>query len=182
MKLVLWLSFLFITACSTDPVSGIIYSAVQETRRESENNYLLAKQLESDGNYEDAFWMMRRSANGRYGRAAYELGNYYAAGVYVSRDYMIARHYYFIAVYEMDLKDAYIQLAEIDFYGKQKPRTKQLGYKWMLVGTRGDSRLRAEMKSKMDSEMTAEAKLKAEKRAQEWMSARDFDASSEALQ
>ena len=182
MKFFLGLSLLFILACTADPVSSILYSAVQETRREAENNYLLAKQLEKDGLYEDAFWMMRRAANGRYGRAAYELGNYYADGLHIPQNYVLARHYYFIAVYEMDLKDAYIQLANIDFYGKQKSRTTQLGYKWMLVGTRGDDVLQEAMKLKMDSEMTAEKISKAKKSALNWMSSRNFDASSEAAQ
>ena len=181
MKLFLGLSVIFISACTADPVSSIMVSAALETRREAENNYILAKQLERDGLYEDAFWMMRRAANGRYGRAAYELGNYYAEGVYTPKNYILARHYYFIAVYEMDLKDAYIQLAEIDFYGKQKPRTTQLGYKWMLVGIRGDAELQETMKLKMDSEMTAKQISKAKKSALRWMSARNFDAATEAV-
>lgn len=182
MKLILGLALLFISACATDPASSILFSAVLETRREAENNYILAKQLEREGHYEDAFWTMRRAANGRYGRAAYELGNYYVEGIYTENNYILARHYYFIAVYEMDLKGAYIQLAEIDFYGKQKPRSKQLGYKWMLVGTRGDARLQEQMKLKMDGEMTANEISNAKKRALKWMSARNFDASAEAAQ
>jgi hypothetical protein len=38
---------------------------------------------------------------------------------------------YFIAAYEIYLKSVYIHLAEIDIYGKQKPRSRQLGYKWI---------------------------------------------------
>lgn len=182
MRLFIGLSFLLISACTVDPFSSILYSAVHETRREAENNYLQAKQLETDGLYQDAFWMMRRAANGRYGRAAYELGNYYVEGTYIPKNYILARHYYFIAVYEMDLKAAYIQLAEIDFYGKQKPRATQLGYKWMLVGTRGDTVLRKKMKLKMDSEMKANQIAKAQKSADVWIYSRNFDPSIRAAE
>ena len=174
--------YLCITACSTNPANSIVISSILETRREAENNYLKAKQLERDGRYEDAFWMMRRAANGRYGIAANELGDYYKEGIHITKSYRRARHFYFIAAYEADLKSAYLSLADIDFYGKGRPRAVELGYKWMLVGTRGDDGLQEEMRLKMDPEMTSKGIASAHKSAAAWMRARELEDSSKAAQ
>ena len=153
-----------------------------ETRREAENNYQQAKQLEKEGHHRDAFWVMRRAANGRHARAAYEMGKFYEEGIYTKKNYRIARHYYFIAAYEGDIKYAYISLAEIDFYGKGRSPAIELGYKWMLVGTRGDSKLQDKMRLKMDPEMTVKGMANAQKSASSWMRSRKLDEKSDAAE
>lgn len=174
-RVILCVLCLCLSACSANPVNSILISSILETRREAENNYLKAKQLEQDGRYTDAFWMMRRAANGRYGKAANELGDYYKEGIHITQSYRRARHFYFIAAYEADLKSAYLSLADIDFYGKGRPRAVELGYKWMLVGTRGDDDLQEELRLKMDPEMTSKGITNAHKSAAAWLKARGFE-------
>ena len=158
--------------CGANPFA-IMPAAMLETNREAENNYIKAKELEDQGKPEEAYWLYRRAANGRHPIASYVMGTYLAEGYYTRQDYVGARRYFDIAAFEADLMDAYIYLAEIDFYGKGKPRAVVQGYKWMLIGTREDPLLRREMRDEMDAEMTEKQLVTAEKYAMAWLEARE---------
>ncbi len=168
--------------CATDPFTSILFSAAVETKREADNNYLLAKQIQDDGRPQEAFWKYRLSANGGHPMAAYVMGTYYVEGLYTPRNYDVAHHYFYIAAYKADLRDAYIYLADIDFYGRGRPRATDLGYKWMLIGTRDNSLLRAKLRTAMDPEMTSDGRAHAQKHALGWMRARNLDPAGITIQ
>jgi hypothetical protein len=169
-------------SCATDPFTSILISGMAETKREAGNNYLLAKQMQDEGRPQEAFWKYRLSANGGHPMAAYVMGTYYVEGIHAPRSYDVARHYFYIAAYKADLREAYLYLADIDFYGRGRPRATDLGYKWMLIGTRDNSLLRAKMRTEMDPEMTSGGRAHAQKHALAWMRARNLDPAGVAIQ
>lgn len=173
---------LLLQGCGLNPLA-VMPAAMLETKREAENNYIKAKALEDEGKPEQAYWLYRRAANGRHGLASYVVGTYYAEGYHhVKQDFQTARRYFDVAVFESDLSDAYIYLAEIDFYGKGKPRAVVQGYKWMLIGTREDPLLRHEMRAEMDTEISAKQQSIAEKHAVKWLQAKKRSTSGVTIQ
>lgn len=173
MKHSVWLLvFIFIlTGCVMSPVA-IMPMAIMDTNKNAASNYEKAKKLEDEGFPEQAFPLYRRAANGRHALAAYVVGSYYAEGFTVPQNYRAARRYLDVAVYEQDIYEAYLYLADIDFNGKGHPQLKVQGYKWMLIATRDNSILRDEMRAEMEPQMTAEQINLGNKHALAWLAAR----------
>jgi TPR repeat protein len=167
-----WLVFIFIlTGCAINPVS-IMPIAIMETNKNAASHYEKAKKLEDEGFPEQAFTLYQRAANGRHALAAYVVGSYYAEGFIVPQNYTAARRYLDVAVYEQDIHEAYLYLADIDFNGKGNPQMRVQGYKWMLIATRDHSILRDEMRADMEPQMTAEQINLGYKHALAWLTAR----------
>lgn len=160
-------SLLFFTGCA----DIILARAVYETHRDADLNFKKAEQYREDNNLEQAIRHYRFAANGGHALAAYTLGTYYLHGIGTEPNIILARRYFVQTVRIEDHTNAYLQLADIDFHGKGRPRAVIQGYKWMLIATRDDNKLRKQYQQTMDAEMTPAYITKAHSYAQKWLKA-----------
>ncbi len=172
---IVWL----LNSCAAAP--GLIQLAASESSKEdAEKNFLMAEEYRLQSNDEMAFQYYRYSAFGGHQQAALRLGKYYYQGIGTPQDFFAARRIFEMIAWQDKLDkadEAYLYLAEIDFYGRGRPRTEIQGYKWMLIGTRRDSTKRLEMKKRMDPEMSQREISKAVEIAEKWLIWRDRDIS-----
>ena len=171
------LLMLSLAGCAAAP-SAISLVSMNSAQDEAKQNFYAAEDYRLQCNFEKAYQHYRYAAFGGSQEAALWLGKFYYDGIGTQRNYSKSRRVFEMIAWQDDqdqVNEAYLYLADIDFYGKGRPRAVIQGYKWMLIGTRDDPFKRAELKTKMEAEMNDRHIKKANEFAKKWLQWRKRD-------
>ena len=174
---IVMIAALFMAGCAATPGIASVVS-MRYAKDDAQLNFNAAEEYRLQFDYENAFRHYRYSAFGGNQEAALWLAKYYFDGIGTRQDYATARRVFEMIAWRDEhdqVNEAYLYLADIDFYGKGRPPAVIQGYKWMLIGTRDDPVKRAELKAEMETEMNDRQITKANKFAKKWLQWRKRD-------